>query len=55
MYPKRFIIVIRWETYQHWQSIPQAILDETEQKFAQQMGEDKYQIIEQSESSTEVS
>ncbi|MGK7874423.1 MAG: TIGR03792 family protein [Xenococcaceae cyanobacterium] len=47
--PEEIVLVIRWQTRQQWKSIPQAALEETEQQFAQQMGEDEYQMVESSE------
>jgi uncharacterized protein (TIGR03792 family) len=47
--PEEIVLVVRWETLQQWKSLPQPLLDETEQKFAQQMGDDLYQIIETGE------
>ncbi|MGF1482194.1 MAG: TIGR03792 family protein [Cyanophyceae cyanobacterium] len=39
-------LVIRWQTRQQWKSIPQTVLDTTEQKFAQAMEENQYQMVE---------
>ncbi|MGB5592779.1 MAG: TIGR03792 family protein [Crocosphaera sp.] len=47
--PEEITLVIRWETYEQWKAIPQDILDETEQKFAQQMKDHPYQMIEAKE------
>lgn len=46
---REVVLVIRWETRQQWKAIPQDVLDATEQKFAEQMGEIEYQMIESSE------
>jgi uncharacterized protein (TIGR03792 family) len=43
--PERVILVIRWQTKDDWQSVPQTVLEETEKKFAQQMGKDEYKMI----------
>ncbi|MDJ0532449.1 MAG: TIGR03792 family protein [Xenococcaceae cyanobacterium MO_207.B15] len=45
----RLIIVIRWQTRQQWKAVPIDILEATEQKFSQAMGEDTYEMIEVSE------
>lgn len=42
-------IVIRWQTRENWKNVPNDVLAETEQKFSQAMGEDKYQMIETGE------
>lgn len=42
------IMVIRWSDRQEWKSIPQDVLDATEQRFAQQMG-DCYEMVESKE------
>ena len=42
------ILIIRWKTRQQWKAIPQDVLAATEQKFAEQVG-DQYQMIESSE------
>ena len=47
--PQEIILVIRWATRQQWEAIPLSILEETEKKFAQQMGKDSYQMIETGE------
>ncbi len=44
--PEEITLVIRWESYQQWKTIPQDILEETEEKFAQQMKDHSYQMIE---------
>ncbi|MDJ0599411.1 MAG: TIGR03792 family protein [Crocosphaera sp.] len=44
--PQEITLVIRWETRQQWKRIPQEILEETEQKFAQQMKNHCYEMIE---------
>jgi uncharacterized protein (TIGR03792 family) len=47
--PEEIILIIRWETRQAWKTVPEAMLAETEQYFAQEMGEDNYQMIETGE------
>lgn len=42
-------IVIRWQTRENWKEVPSDVLAETEQKFSQAMGEDRYQMIETGE------
>lgn len=42
------IMVIRWESREEWKSIPQDVLDATEERFAQQMG-NCYQMLESKE------
>ncbi|MDJ0846029.1 TIGR03792 family protein [Crocosphaera sp.] len=44
--PQEIILIIRWETREQWKSIPQEILEQTEQKFAQQMKNHPYEMIE---------
>ena len=41
----RVFLVIRWQTREQWKSVPQAILVQTEQKFAQQMGKNNYESV----------
>ena len=48
-HPQEITLVIRWETRQQWKSVPQNILEETEQKFAQQMNNHRYEMIETKE------
>lgn len=43
------IFIIRWKTREQWKAIPQSILDETEQKFAQALGNISYEMSESSE------
>ena len=43
---EEIIIVIRWKNHQLWKAIPQDVLEVTEKQFAQQIGEDKYELIE---------
>jgi uncharacterized protein (TIGR03792 family) len=38
------ILVIRWNTLEHWKSIPQSVLDSTEKKFFDALG-DVYTLI----------
>ncbi len=45
----RLTLVIRWQTRQQWKAVPIDILEATEQKFAQAMGTDSYEMIEASE------
>ncbi|HHP7231807.1 MAG TPA: TIGR03792 family protein [Xenococcaceae cyanobacterium] len=45
----RLTVVIRWQTRQQWKAVPTDILEATEQKFAQAMGDDRYEIIEAAE------
>ena len=46
---EEIIFVIRWQTRQQWKSIPLQVLAETEQQFAQQVGENTYEMIETKE------
>jgi uncharacterized protein (TIGR03792 family) len=39
------IAVIRWQSLEQWQAIPVAVLDATEAKFAEAMG-DTYKLVE---------
>lgn len=43
------VLVIRWETRQQWKSIPQAVLDATEQRFQAVLGNYTHEIVESSE------
>ncbi len=45
----RVTIVIRWQTREQWKAVPMDILEATEEKFAQAMGKDNYEMIEASE------
>ncbi len=47
--PDEITLIIRWETYEQWKRVPQAILEETEEKFAQKMQNHPYQMIEAKE------
>lgn len=42
-------LVIRWETHQQWKRVPEEILEQTEQKFAQEMNNHFYEMIEAKE------
>lgn len=44
--PEEIILVIHWETLEQWHSIPQSLLDQIEEKFAQKMEKDSYKILE---------
>ncbi len=46
---EEIVFVIRWQTRQQWKSIPIEVLAETEQKFAQQVGKNNYEMIEMKE------
>lgn len=43
------IFIIRWKTREDWKAVPQSILEETEQKFAQAVGNISYEMSESSE------
>jgi uncharacterized protein (TIGR03792 family) len=43
------ILVIRWQTREQWKTVPEKVLQETEQKFSQAMGDDEYQMTETAE------
>jgi uncharacterized protein (TIGR03792 family) len=45
----RIVIVARWQTREQWKSISQELLEQTETRFAQQMGRDRYKMIEMAE------
>lgn len=47
--PEEIVLVIRWETRQHWAATPKEALEVTEQQFAQQMGTEQYQMVETGE------
>ena len=40
------VLVIHWESLEHWQAIPSTFLDEVENKFSEKMGKDNYKMIE---------
>ena len=40
------IVVIRWQSLEKWKSIPEELSIQVEVKFAQAMGEDQYEMIE---------
>jgi uncharacterized protein (TIGR03792 family) len=44
--PEEVVIIARWKSLEQWHSIPQSLLDEIEEKFAQKMGEDSYKMLE---------
>lgn len=41
----RLYLVIRWQTREQWKSVPQSVLVQTEQEFAQQMGKNNYKSV----------
>lgn len=43
------ILIIRWRTREDWKTIPQSVLEETEQKFAKALDGIFYKMIESSE------
>lgn len=45
---EEIVIVIRWETLEHWKSIPQSALDKIEESFAKAMEGEPYQMVEAS-------
>ncbi|AFZ33783.1 hypothetical protein Sta7437_0165 [Stanieria cyanosphaera PCC 7437] len=45
----QIVIVAHWQTREQWKAIPQKLLAQTEAKFAQQMGRDRYKMIEMAE------
>ncbi len=47
--PEEIILIIRWQTREQWKAVPLAILEETEQKFAQKMNNHFYRMIEAKE------
>ncbi|OKH38937.1 cyanobacterial protein, TIGR03792 family [[Phormidium ambiguum] IAM M-71] len=46
--PTEVICVIHWASREQWKSFPQKLLDETEQRFAESMG-NSYQMVESKE------
>ncbi|MBD2440625.1 TIGR03792 family protein [Nostoc sp. FACHB-110] len=46
--PTEVIFLIRWNTLEQWQAVPQADLEQIEQQFAQAVG-DIYQLVEVTE------
>lgn len=47
--PEEITLIIRWETREQWKGIPLAILEATEEKFAQKMDNYSYKMIEAKE------
>lgn len=43
------ILIIRWRTREDWKTIPQSVLEETEQKFSEALGGIFYEMTESSE------
>ncbi|MFB2935131.1 TIGR03792 family protein [Aerosakkonemataceae cyanobacterium BLCC-F154] len=46
--PAEVIFVIHWASHEQWKSVSQKLLDETEQRFAEAMG-NSYQMLESQE------
>lgn len=42
----RIYLVIRWQTRDQWKAVPINLLQETEAKFLDAMGQNSYQMIE---------
>ena len=42
----RLFLVIRWQTKQQWNAVPRELLDQTEAKFSQAMGNDNYKLLD---------
>lgn len=42
------IFIIRWKTREDWKAVPESILEETERKFAQALGEDVFYEMSES-------
>lgn len=40
------IAVIHWQTYEQWQAIPPDVLERTEARFAESLGDTEYAIVE---------
>ena len=47
--PDEITLIIRWETREQWKNIPLSVLAATEEKFAQQMQNHPYEMIEAKE------
>ena len=47
--PDEITLIIRWETRAQWKNIPLSVLAATEEKFAQQMPNNAYEMIEAKE------
>ena len=45
----RVFIIVRWESREQWKAIPSELLATTDQKFAQAMGANNYQMLESKE------
>lgn len=43
------ILVIHWETREHWSAVPLSVLEKTEGQFSQNMGKDEYKLIDTGE------
>lgn len=46
--PTEVVLIIRWESREQWEAVPQERLAQTEQQFDQEFG-DQHQIIEAAE------
>ncbi|MGK7882285.1 MAG: TIGR03792 family protein [Crocosphaera sp.] len=47
--PDEITLIIRWETREQWKNIPLSVLGATEEKFAEQMQNHPYEMIEAKE------
>jgi uncharacterized protein (TIGR03792 family) len=43
------IVVIEWNTREDWSNVPQNLLNETEERFKKEVGEDNYKYLDQRE------
>lgn len=46
---KEIIVLVRWNSREQWKVIPEAIVQETEAKFAAAVGKNNYRILESGE------
>jgi uncharacterized protein (TIGR03792 family) len=47
--PEEVVLIIYWKTQDEWKSIPHSVLEETERKFSQAIGEYEYRLLEAAE------
>ncbi|TVQ59164.1 MAG: TIGR03792 family protein [Spirulina sp. DLM2.Bin59] len=44
--PDEVVVIVHWESYPLWKSVPQDLVDATEAEFSAQMGAENYQLLE---------
>jgi uncharacterized protein (TIGR03792 family) len=40
------VLIIRWESFEKWQAVPEADMEQVEARFAQAMGSTNHEIVE---------